>query len=138
MFEPDVIDAQVFSYNPRLKKVKQFIDAHFSEPVDLELVSGVAGLERTYFSKFFREKTGIRFRDWLSAVRVRRAMDIMLARDEPITTIAFEVGFQDLRTFERAVGKCTGLSPKVVKKRLRARTTTRTLTPTREHPISDA
>lgn len=120
MFDSHNIDSQIFSYNPRLKKVKKFIDAHFSEHLSLERVSGVAGLERTYFSKFFREKTGICFREWLSAVRVKRAMEIMLARDAPITEIAFEVGFQDLRTFERAVGRCTGLSPKAVKNRLRA------------------
>ncbi len=137
MAERRSINSQAFTYNPRLKKVKQFIDAHFSEPVSLETVSGIAGLERTYFSKFFHEKTGIRFRDWLSAVRVRRAMDIMIARDAPITEIAYEAGFQDLRTFERAVERCTGLSPKVVKRRLRACAASRVLNSSNDFPIAD-
>jgi len=121
MFEPHNIDHRVFSYNPRLNKVKHFVDTHFSEPVSLGLAAGVAGLERTYFSKFFREKTGIRFRDWLRAVRVNRAMEIMTTHDLSVTEIAFTVGFQDLRTFERAVERHTGLCPKAVKNRLRPR-----------------
>ena len=137
MLDQESIDSHVFDYNPRLRKVKKFIDAHFSEPVSLERVSGVAGLERTYFSKFFREKTGVRFRDWLSAVRVKHAMDIMLARDARITEIAFEVGFRDLRTFERAVEKCTGLSPTVVKNRLRPHTVSRLRKAVGNFPTSD-
>lgn len=119
MFEFDDIDCVSFRHNPRLHKVKQFVDSHFSEPVSLELAAGVAGLEKTYFSRFFRRKTGLCFRDWLRRVRVKHAVDIMVARDLTVTEIAFMVGFQDLRTFERAVAKCTGLSPKAVKHKLR-------------------
>ncbi len=137
MFEPHKTDHWVFSYNPRLSKVKKFIDARSTEPVSLALVAGVTGLEKTYFSKYFRKKTGICFRDWLRAVRVKRAMDIMSACDLPITEIAFTVGFQDLRTFERAVEKCTGLSPKAVKNRLRARVERDVVKATRGFTIAD-
>ncbi len=121
MFEPQRINHRIFSYNPRLEKVKRFIDGHFSEPVSLEIAAEVAGLEKTYFSKFFHQKTGICFRDWLSSVRVTRAMEIMTTQDLPITEVAFTVGFQDLRTFERAIEKHTGLSPRAVKNQLRPR-----------------
>lgn len=121
MFDTHLIDSGIFRYDPRLNRVKEFVDAHFADPVSLDTIAGVAGLEKTYFSKYFREKTGVCFRDWLSAVRVQRAMDIMTARDVSITKIAFAVGFQDLRTFERAVEKCTGLTPNAVKKQLRLR-----------------
>lgn len=113
------IDRRIFSYDPRLSKVKRFVDDHFSEPVTLEDAAEAAGLEKTYFSKFFHQKTGICFRDWLSAERVMRAIEIMKSRNLPITEVAFTVGFQDLRTFERAVGKHTGLNPRTLKETLR-------------------
>ena len=90
-------------------------------PLSLEIAAEVAGLEKTYFSTFFHQKTGICFRDWLSSVRVMRAMEIMTTEDLPITDVAFTVGFQDLRTFERAVEKHTGLTPRAVKDWLRPR-----------------
>lgn len=119
MFGRQRIDQRIFNYDPRLSKVKRFVDDHFSEPVSLTVAAQVAGLEKTYFSKFFRQKTGIRFRDWLSSERVTHAMEIMKTRNLPITELAFTVGFQDLRTFERAVEKHTGLNPRTLKKRLR-------------------
>lgn len=137
MFEPQEFDDWIFSYDPRLGKVKQFVDAKLTEPLSLDLVASVAGLEKTYFSKYFREKTGIRFRDWLSTVRVKRAMEIMIARDLSITEIAFKVGFQDLRTFERAVERRTGLSPKAVKKRLRPRLGSKFAKVSGDFPIAD-
>ena len=121
MFDPRHIDHPIFSYDPRLEKVKRFVDDHLGGPVSLGVAADVAGLEKTYFSKFFRRKTGICFRDWLSAVRVRRALELMTARALSITEIAFAVGFRDLRTFERAVERCTGLCPSAVRNRLRPR-----------------
>ena len=119
MIECRPVDERIFSYDPRLSKVKQFVEKHFSEPVNLEIAAEVAGLEKTYFSKFFHQKTGVCFRDWLSSERVTRAIDLMRTRNLPITDVAFAVGFQDLRTFERAVEKHVGLTPRMLKERLR-------------------
>ena len=135
MFETQIIDSWIFCYDPRLTKVKNFVDVHFADPVSLDTIAGVAGLEKTYFSKYFRKKTGVCFRDWLSAVRVNRALDIMMVRDLSITKMAFAVGFQDLRTFERAVEKCTGLTPNAVKKQLRLRVDAKLDKPIRDFPI---
>jgi len=119
MGAPGGMDSRIFSYYPRLEKVKRFVDRHFSETVNLSRAAEVAGLEKTYFSRFFHDKTGVCFHDWLSWVRVTHAMEIMKSRDLSITQIGFAVGFQDLRTFERAVEKCTGTSPRALKNRLR-------------------
>lgn len=119
MFEHEKINHQAFCYYPRLGRVKHYVDLHFDERLNLEAIAAIAGLERTYFSRFFHQKTGVCFRDWLSWVRVNHAMELMAFDDRPITEIALEVGFQDLRTFERAVEKCTGHTPRSVKKGLR-------------------
>jgi two-component system response regulator YesN len=110
--------SQAFSYYPRLAKVKRYVDRNLLEAVDLSRAAEIAGLEKTYFSKFFHDKTGVCFHDWLSQVRVTRAADLMRSRDLSITEVAFAVGFRDLRTFERVVEKCTGMSPRVLKKTL--------------------
>ncbi len=90
---------------------------HYAEPLSLEIVAGVAGLEKTYFSRFFHEKTGVCYREWLSWFRVARATDLINSRHLTVTEIAFAVGFQDLRTFERSFEKWTGECPRDAKKR---------------------
>jgi AraC-like DNA-binding protein len=44
----------------------------------------------------------------------------MRSQSLSVTEIAFAVGYRDLRTFERAFGKCTGQCPKVVRKKIQS------------------
>lgn len=101
----------VFFYYRRLGRVEKFVRDNLGEPIGLEDAAGAAGLEPKYFSAYFRKKTGICFRHWLSAVRVNKAKVLMRAQDHTITDIAFCTGFRDLRTFERAFKTHTGMTP---------------------------
>ncbi len=47
-----------------------------------------------------------------------RALELLASGELSVTDVAFAVGFQDLRTFERAVERHTGLSPLALKRRL--------------------
>jgi AraC-like DNA-binding protein len=111
-----------FIYYPRLEKLRIHVESHIAEPLCLERAANIAGLEKTYFSKFFHDKTGICFRDWLNQVRVSRAFELLKQSDLSITEVAYEVGFQDLRTFERAVKKHLGCTPMAMKKQLKCKT----------------
>ena len=109
-------DAAAFVYYPRLKKVKAYIDEHFEDRISLANAAEVAGLEEKYFSTYFRKKTGVCFTDWIAYDRVKRAADMISAQDHSITSIAFTVGFQELRTFERAFKKYTGMTAQAFKR----------------------
>lgn len=111
-----------FTYYPRLEKLRMHVESHITEPLSLERAANIAGLEKTYFSKFFHNKTGICFRDWLNRVRVFRAFELLKQCDLSITEVAYEVGFQDLRTFERAVKKNLGCTPRALKKQIKYKT----------------
>lgn len=118
-FDPHCIHSAAFDYYSRLERLKRFVDEHYTEDLPLSAAARVAGLEQTYFSKFFHEKTGVCYHEWLTWVRVSRAIELMRTRNLPITEIAFAVGFGDLTTFERACRRCTGSTPMTLKKRLR-------------------
>ena len=61
----------------------------------------------------------MRFCDWLAYVRITQAIALMERRNYSITRLGFRVGFNDLRTFERAFKRCTDHTPAAFKKRLR-------------------
>ena len=82
-----------------------------AEDIPLNKAAQVAHLDAKYFSTYFRQKTGIRFKDWLAQERVGRAKAMMERRDHSVTEIAFAVGFRDLRTFQRSFKRHTGLTP---------------------------
>ena len=102
----------------RLGKLVRFVNDNYAEPLPLQVAARITGLERTYFSKYFRETAGIGYRRWVQWIRVRRALDLLRLRQLSITAIAFEVGFRDLRTFERAFRRCTGSCPRVIQQGL--------------------
>ncbi len=105
-----------FQYYSRLRRVKTHVDQYYSEEISLEKAAQIAATEKTYFSTFFRKKVGITFTDWLRQLRVAKAIEIMKIRNQSICDIAFEVGFGDLRTFERAFKRYTNLTAREFKK----------------------
>jgi AraC-like DNA-binding protein len=112
------VDENAFAGCVRLARIKQFVDAHYDEPLSLAAAARLAGLEKTYFCTYFRRKTGVGYRAWLSRVRVERALALLRERKHPITRIALDVGFGDLRTFERAFHRHTGQCAQALRKEL--------------------
>ena len=91
-----------FRYYARLGRVKAYVEKHLDEDLSLPTVARIACMDIGYFSAFFRAKTGVRFTEWVALLRVRRAIALMKTENESITSIAVQVGFTSLRTFERA------------------------------------
>lgn len=110
---------EAFRYNVRLTRVESWLDEHYAADASLGAAARVVGLNAKYFSKFFHEKTGLYFSDWVRSIRIEKAMQRMRAGDCCITTVAFDVGFNDLRTFERVFKKQTGLTPRAYRERVR-------------------
>ena len=116
MLQPNHINHSAFQYYSRLKLIKEHVDQHYSEEISLEMAARIATTEKTYFSTFFRKKVGITFTDWLRQIRVAKAIDIIKTRDQSICDIAFEVGFGDLRSFERAFKRYTHMTAREFKR----------------------
>lgn len=119
MFDPQRVNLQVFDYYDRLGRVRELVEQHLDEHIPLSRAAEIACLERKYFSAFFRSKTGVCFRDWLAYQRSLRAAELMRGSNLSVTDVAFTVGFQDLRTFERSFKRCMGLTPLAYKRRVR-------------------
>jgi AraC-like DNA-binding protein len=99
MFDPTEIRESVFSYYARLGRVREYVEQHHHERITLRTAAQVAGLEPSYFSRFFHEKSGVKFSDWLTFIRITEAKRRLTARNVPIARVASAVGYRDLRTF---------------------------------------
>ncbi len=117
--DADDIKYAAFDYYRRLRRVKRYIDRHYAEDVTLRNAASIACLEEKYFSNFFHKKTGVRFCDFLSHVRVEHAKRLLGRDDLSITEIATTVGYHNRRTLERAFKKWTGITPSQFRMRAR-------------------
>jgi AraC-like DNA-binding protein len=101
-----------FEYCRYLRRVKEFVSEHYSEKISLNTVSRIAGLESSYFSKYFHSKVGVPFSLWLRVFRVKKAITLLNVADYSITEAALLAGFSDICSFERAFQKIMGMTPK--------------------------
>lgn len=113
------INWRSFDYYPPLDRIKRYTEEHYQEEIPLPCAAEIAGMEATYFSAFFRKKVGIRYTDWLSLLRISHAIRLIASRDQPIADIALAVGFNDLRTFQRAFKRITKMTAREYKEQVR-------------------
>ena len=71
------------------------------------------GLEiyHDYMGKQFKGQTGRTIREFANELRIRWAMDRLNRTDDKIMTIAFDAGFESLRTFNRVFFRAAGMIP---------------------------
>ena len=68
-------------------------------------------LNKYYISHLLSGKLGMRFNDYINSLRISEACRCLLNTDDSITDISSHVGFNTLRTFNRAFVKQLGMSP---------------------------
>src|SRR5512139_4162028 len=105
------VNERAFRYYRSLRSVHDYVVENYSAKITLGSAAQIARMERTYFSAFFHRKVGIRFRDWLRLLRVHKAMRILAECDQPVPAVGRAVGFEELRTFERAFKKFAHRTP---------------------------
>src|SRR3546814_19575929 len=71
------------------------VEARRHEKLNESVVAHCCGWSRCEFSRAFQEEHGVTFRQYLQSLRMRRAVDMLVRTDAPITEIAFCVGFHD-------------------------------------------
>lgn len=94
-----------------INTAKAFIEARFHEDITLEDISREVNLSPQYFSRFFKEETGENFIDYLTQVRIQKAINLLHNKNLSVKEISFQVGYNDPNYFSRIFKKITGYTP---------------------------
>ena len=92
--------------------MKEYIAAHCGEDLTLDAMSDIFAMNPTYFSSFFHQKTGLKYKDYLTRVRMTEAKRLLLKTDLKIYEVSERVGYADVRYFSQTFAKVTGVLPK--------------------------
>ena len=100
-----------------IRDAKIYISRNYSEnTLSLDKVALSAGLSGSYFSALFKQQTGEGFLDYLTAVRMEKAKEILRSGNRTVSSIASDVGYNDTKYFTKLFKKHTGLKPSEFRK----------------------
>jgi YesN/AraC family two-component response regulator len=111
--EPIPFEVRVFSPTERQITLPavSYVEKHYSDKIELGVVSGQCGLRPGQFSRIFKKERGVTFREFLIRYRINKARELLRHPRASVTDVAFTVGFSDLSYFARIFKKHTGASP---------------------------
>jgi len=96
---------------PEIDEYLRWLETSFFEPVTLDEAAEACGFSRRKFTDQFKRRTGTTWLSYLHTLRVRHAVSLLRETRSPVTSIAFQCGFDDLSTFYRVFKRITGQQP---------------------------
>ncbi|MFE7874686.1 GlxA family transcriptional regulator, partial [Micromonospora humida] len=99
-----------------LGPVLQWLESHAGERLTLADVAARAGLSVRTLNRRFHEETGRTPMQWVAAVRVRRAQELLERSDHGVDRIAHLVGFASPAQFRVQFKRLSGVSPQVYRR----------------------
>ncbi len=96
----------------RVRKVQEYINAHYSEEIRLEDCAAMVGMSPSAFSRFFKQHTGRTLMDYIIDIRLGNAARLLVDTSEGISEISYACGFNNLSNFNRAFKARRGYTPR--------------------------
>jgi len=91
--------------------IMNYCNSHSDEDLSLRVLERELHLNKYYISHVMNSKLHIGLNDYVNSLRVSNACKWLIKSNRTITEISDEVGFNTLRTFNRAFIKQMGMTP---------------------------
>jgi AraC-like DNA-binding protein len=95
-----------------MRRVREYVQVHLGESIDLSMLAGVAGLSVHHFARQFKQSAGVTPHLYLTQKRVERAQEMLVQTDVSLAEIAFAVGFFDQGHLARHFRYMLGTTPR--------------------------
>ena len=101
----------------RIADALRRIESEAEEPLTLTDLARDAAMSPYHFLRVFRQVAGMTPHQFVLRTRLHRAAVRLRRSNEPVSTIAFDAGFNDLSTFNRRFRRVMGETPSVFRAR---------------------
>lgn len=95
-----------------MKEAIHYMEEHYKENISIEHLADWCGLNRTYFSKLFKESLEITPQEFLMKYRMSKACELLSKTNLPVNEVAAAISYQNPLHFSRAFKKIYGVSPR--------------------------
>ncbi len=100
-------------------KAISYMTENYTKDITLDEVSRVVNINPYYFSKRFKEETGVNFIDYLTGIRIRKAKELLENPKLSIKEICTMSGYSDPNYFSRIFKKIENVTPSEYREKCR-------------------
>ena len=105
------VEVVAHTETPIIQVVKRYIAEHYHEQITLSALSEISYTSPSYLCSHFKAKTGQNIMDYVNAVRMEHAKELLKDISLKTYQIADRVGFKDPTYFSRVFKSVVGISP---------------------------
>ncbi len=94
-----------------LNPILEYLRKSYAEPITLDRLAMMAFLSPKYFSRVFKEQTGMTLTEYVQGLRVKRACEMLEEGATNMAFVAHTVGYADYKSFLKVFKRITGDAP---------------------------
>jgi len=95
-----------------MSDVIEYIEENYKKNITLAGMAESLGYEYCYFSRIFNKLFSMNFTDYINIYRFNAACAMLTESDRSVTDIAYESGFQSIRSFNSIFKRLSGVTPR--------------------------
>ncbi|MBP1962290.1 response regulator transcription factor [Paenibacillus aceris] len=101
-----------------IDKVNAYIEAHLAEDLTLPKLAAQVSFNPSYFSRFYKQTTGISLSDYIADIRNTKAKELLKGNKLKIQDIAMKAGYQSSMAFIRFFKKQNRMTPQEFRRKM--------------------
>lgn len=109
----------------KIRHILEYIQIHYSEPLNLEEVALKFNYNYHYLSVYFSKHMKKTFTDYLNDVRIKKACDLLKYKKTAISVVGNLVGYSNHSYFTKVFRKYMGMAPREYQRRVMLNTADR-------------
>lgn len=103
----------------KINSVVEYVVSHYPDEISLTQAASLAGMSDSAFSRKFHKATGNKFVEFVNRVRIGRACIMLAETNHQVSSICYDVGFNNVANFNRQFARLKGKTPGEYRKIMR-------------------
>ncbi len=106
----------IYRQDDVIGNVKVYMQHNYQKNLTQDFIASLFYLNRSYLSTLFKQRTGMKFIDYLNDIRIEKAMELLRHSSRKMYQISKAVGYDNPKYFFRIFKKKIGCSPEQYRK----------------------
>lgn len=110
------LDRMIYHNVMRLRPIITYIAEHYKEKIYIDTLAEMITVSPDYFTKMFKDSIGKTPIDYINALRINRAMQMLATTDTSVNDISDQLGFSNSNYFHKIFKQYMETSPAAYRK----------------------